>query len=78
MIGADRVFRSELNPVEFLRRSAYVYPEKVALVDGDRRLSYGQLAERSWRLANALRSAGLQKGDRASKGLRIRSPRAGV
>ena len=74
MIGADRVFRSELNPVEFLRRSAYVYPEKVALVDGDRRLSYGQLAERSWRLANALRSAGLQKGDRVATLLFNSSP----
>ena len=23
----DKVFRSELNPVDFLRRAAYVYPE---------------------------------------------------
>ena len=32
-----KVFRSELNPVDFLRRAAYVYPEKVAVVDGGRR-----------------------------------------
>src|SRR6478736_2811437 len=63
---AGRVFRSELNPVDFLRRAAYVYPEKIAVVDGDRRYSYRQLAERSWRLANALRSAGLSKGDRVA------------
>jgi fatty-acyl-CoA synthase len=63
---ADRVFRSELNPVDFLGRAAYVYPEKIAVVDGDRRYSYRQLAERSWRLANALRSAGLSKGDRVA------------
>ncbi len=62
----DKVFRSELNPVDFLRRAAYVYPERVAVVDGDRRYTYGQLAERSWRLANALRSAGLQKRDRVA------------
>src|SRR5436305_49977 len=62
----DRVFRSELNPVDFLERAAYVYPEKIAVVDGDRRYSYLQLAERSWRLANALRSAGLSKGDRVA------------
>jgi fatty-acyl-CoA synthase len=63
---AGRVFRTELNPVDFLRRAAYVYPEKVALVDGERRCSYGQLARRAWRLANALRSAGLHKGDRVA------------
>jgi acyl-CoA synthetase (AMP-forming)/AMP-acid ligase II len=63
---ASKVFRSELNPVDFLRRAAYVYPEKTAVVDGARRYSYRQLAERSWRLANALRSAGLSKGDRVA------------
>src|SRR5271169_510781 len=61
-----RVFRSELNPVDFLHRAAYIYPEKVAVVDGGRRYSYRDLAERSWRLANALRSAGLGKGDRVA------------
>ena len=61
-----KVFRSELNPVDFLRRAAYVYPAKTAVVEGDRRYSYSQLAQRSWRLANALRSAGLSKGDRVA------------
>ena len=61
-----KVFRSELNPVDFLRRAAYMYPERVAVVDGERRCSYRDLAERSWRLANALRSAGLGKGDRVA------------
>jgi fatty-acyl-CoA synthase len=71
---ATRVFRTELNPVDFLRRAAYVYPEKIAVVDGARRYSYGQLAERSWRLANALRSAGLRKGDRVATLLFNSSP----
>ena len=61
-----KVFRTELNPVNFLVRAAYVSPEKIAVVDGERRHSYGELAERSWRLANALRSAGLGKGDRVA------------
>ena len=61
-----KVFRSELNPVDFLHRAAYLYPDKVAVVDGERRYSYRQLAERSWRLACALRSAGLGKGDRVA------------
>src|SRR5437764_11328882 len=63
---ASKVYPTELNPVDFLRRAAYVYPDKVGAVDGDRRYSYLQLAERSWRLANALRSAGLSKGDRVA------------
>jgi hypothetical protein len=32
-----KVFRSELNPVDFLHRAAYLYPDKVAVVDGGRR-----------------------------------------
>jgi fatty-acyl-CoA synthase len=64
--GADTVFRSELNPVDFLYRAAYLYPDKVAVVHGQRRYSYQELAERSWRLANALRSAGLAKGERVA------------
>ena len=49
----SKPFRSELSPVDFLVRAAYMYPEKVAVVHGERRHSYRQLAERSWRLANA-------------------------
>jgi fatty-acyl-CoA synthase len=64
--AAGTVFRSELNPVDFLYRAAYLYPDKVAVADGKRRYSYRELAERSWRLANALRSAGLAKGDRVA------------
>jgi fatty-acyl-CoA synthase len=64
--AAGKVFRSELNPVDFLRRAAYIYPEKTAVVDGARRHTYAQLEERSWRLANALRSAGMRKGDRVA------------
>src|SRR6516165_1729219 len=61
-----KVFRSELNPVDFLHRAAYIYPDKTAVVSGPRRYSYRQLAERSWRLANALRSAGMRKGERVA------------
>ena len=64
--AAGTVFRSELNPVDFLHRAAYLYPDKVAVVHGQRRYSYRELAERSWRLVNALRSAGLAKGDRVA------------
>ena len=43
-----------------------MYPDNVAVVHGQRRYSYSELAERSWRLANALRSAGLAKGERVA------------
>jgi acyl-CoA synthetase (AMP-forming)/AMP-acid ligase II len=63
---AAKVFRTELNPVDLLERAAFVYPEKVALVHGERRYTYAAFGERAWRLANALRDAGLQKGDRVA------------
>jgi fatty-acyl-CoA synthase len=63
---AERVFRTELNPVNFLARAAFVYPRKVAVVHADRRYTYAELGERAWRLANALRNAGLAKGDRVA------------
>jgi acyl-CoA synthetase (AMP-forming)/AMP-acid ligase II len=63
---AKKVFRTELNPVDLLERAAFVYPNKVALVHGERRYSYAALGERAWRLANALRGVGLEKGDRVA------------
>ena len=36
----DKVFRTDLSPVSFLRRSAYVYPDKLAVVHGARRYTY--------------------------------------
>ena len=60
------VYRTELSPVSFLTRSAYVYPDKVAVVHGARRYTYRQLEERANRLASALRAAGLQKHDRVA------------
>ena len=37
--GADKAYRTELSPVSFLRRSASIYEDKVAVVQGDRRIS---------------------------------------
>ena len=55
-----------LSPVTFLRWAATVYPEKTAVVHGDRRYSYRQFAERCRRLASALRKNGVGKGDTVS------------
>ena len=61
-----KVNRTELTPVSFLGRSAYVFPDKTAVVHGSRRYTYRQLAERVNRLASALRRVGLQKHDRVA------------
>jgi fatty-acyl-CoA synthase len=63
---SEKVYRSELTPVSFLRRSAYMFPEKTAVVYGGRRYTYGELEERVNRLSSRLRDAGLQKGDRVA------------
>jgi len=47
-----------------LRTSALRSPDKEALVHGDRRLSYREVARRCSGLAKGLRSAGLVRGDR--------------
>ena len=63
---AKKVYRSELTPISFLRRSAYMFPEKEAVVYGDRRYTYRELEERVDRLASRLRGSGLEKGDRVA------------
>src|ERR1700730_11894454 len=63
---SDLVYRAELNPVSFLRRSAAVFPDKTAVVHGQRRVSYRELEERVNRLASRLRSAGLKRHDRVA------------
>ena len=61
-----KVSRTELTPVSFLVRSAYVFPDKTAVVHGTRRYTYRQLGERVNRLASALRAAGMRKHDRVA------------
>src|SRR5215217_4589220 len=63
---SEKVYRSELTPVDFLRRSAYMFPEKIAVVYGDRRYTYREFEERVNRLASRLRDAGFEKGDRVA------------
>jgi fatty-acyl-CoA synthase len=49
---------------DFLDRAAALFPSKVAIVDGERRFTYAQYAERVNRLSNALLALGLEQGDR--------------
>jgi len=55
-----------LSPVTFLKRAATVYPEKVAVVHGDRRITYREFHDRVTRFASALVKRGIRKGDTVS------------
>ncbi|PXY18094.1 hypothetical protein DI005_36620 [Prauserella sp. PE36] len=55
-----------MDPVEVLRRNAERNGEKVVLLCGGRQQSHGELYERSCRLANALRAAGIEQGERVA------------
>ncbi len=63
---AAKVYRTELTPVSFLHRSAYVFPDKVAVIHGDRQYTYREFAGRVNLLASRLRAAGLHKHDRVA------------
>ncbi len=62
----ENVYRTELTPVSFLHRSVFVFPDKAAVVHGDRQYTYRKFAERVNRLASRLRSSGLEKQDRVA------------
>src|SRR5882724_1353412 len=52
-----------LTPLSFLARTVAVYPDKTAVIDGDRRYSYAEFGERCRRLASALAKRGICEGD---------------
>ncbi|MBS4729015.1 AMP-binding protein [Mycobacterium sp. SM1] len=54
---------TRVNVGDMLTRTAWRLPGKEAVIDGPRRLTYGQLNAAVNRLANALLSAGYQRGD---------------
>jgi fatty-acyl-CoA synthase len=57
---------SQLTPTSFLERSARVFPDRTAVIDGDRRFTYREFADRSRRLAGALAARGVSPGDRVA------------
>ncbi len=65
-VGADHVSVVPLSPLDFLTRARAMYADKVAVVHGERRLTYAQLAERVARLADALRARGIGPRDRVA------------
>ena len=49
---------------DFLRRSALLYPDKLAIVDGERRFTYREYQERVNQLSHALLELGVAADDR--------------
>ena len=52
-----------LSPIGFLERSAYIYPERVATIHGQRRYTWREYYARSRRLASALAAKKVGVGD---------------
>jgi fatty-acyl-CoA synthase len=57
---------SQLSPTAFLARSAAVFGDRLAVVDGDRRFSYREFYDRSTKLAGGLARLGVSPGDRVA------------
>lgn len=51
---------------ELLPKAVRLYPEKEAVVCGDLRMTYVELAARVWRLAHGLLNLGIEKNDRVA------------
>ncbi len=62
----DGVSFQNLQPGLFLERSARVYPQKPAVIYGDRTYSYAEFDKRVSQLAGALTAAGIRPGDRVA------------
>src|SRR5437870_11236514 len=52
-----------LSPIGFLARSAAIYPDRTAVIHGERRYSWRETLGRSRRLASALLAHGIGRGD---------------
>jgi len=59
-------WNTPLTPLAFLHRSAEVFPDKTAIVYGERRTTYREFAAEATRVAHALRGSGIEPGDRVA------------
>ena len=55
-----------LTPLEFARRARKVYPEQIAVIDGESRWSYAQFLDRCDRWSAVLQRLGVGAGDRVA------------
>ena len=58
--------KNQLTPLRFVERAAAVHPNRTAIVDGTRTLTYAAMAAQVTRLAHSLRAKGLAAGDRVA------------
>jgi fatty-acyl-CoA synthase len=65
-INMGAISNTALTPLSFLERSAHVWPGKVAVSYGRRRLTYAEFAAEAARVAGALRASGVGPGDRVA------------
>jgi fatty-acyl-CoA synthase len=52
-----------LTPLTFIERSAYIYADRIAVIHGRRRYTWGETYARARRLASVLRQRGIGSGD---------------
>ncbi len=62
-LPANRANYTPLTPLSFIRRSAEVYPERLALIHGERRLTWHETYQRSVNGAARLAACGIRTGD---------------
>src|SRR5437899_3211169 len=55
-----------LTPLEFARRARKLYPQRVAVIDGDSRWTYAQFLDRCDRWSVVLQKLGIHVGDRVA------------
>jgi len=62
-LGKNRANYEPLSPLSFLRRTAEVFPDRLAVIHGDLRRNYAELYARCRQLASALARRGIKRGD---------------
>ena len=62
-LGKNSANYVPLSPLSFIERAACVYPDRVATIHGDWQITWKQCYDRCRRLASALKSRGIGKGD---------------
>src|SRR5437588_9053636 len=64
--GQEGIMETPLTPLEFMRRTRRLHPQREAVVEGDLRLTYEQFFDRCDRWSAGLQQLGVQQGDRVA------------
>ena len=62
-LGRQPANYAPLTPLSLIARTAYTWPQRLAVVHGERRYTWGETYARARRLASALTQAGIGKND---------------